>query len=130
MNDGSQALTRRVRRVRRNQRLDEDLIPLQNLIRVLFLRLRNLPAGADGDGRAAHIGSWLRECAACAAGDGSEGGDYEDQCHSGLHAFSSPDEIASTTRSGPSSARCAASAASRPDEASKTKKQISSSGKW
>ena len=42
----------------------------------------------------------------------------------------SPDETASTTRIGSSPARCAASAASRADGASKTKKQISSSGTW
>jgi ankyrin repeat protein len=39
-------------------------------------------------------------------------------------------EIASTTRKGSSPAHCAASAASRPQVASKTKKQISSSGMW
>src|SRR6266545_7307264 len=45
-------------------------------------------------------------------------------------AYSFPDETASTTRKGSSAARCATSAASRPDWASKTKKQISSSGTW
>src|ERR671939_207747 len=47
-----------------------------------------------------------------------------------LHSSSFWDESASTTRIGSSSARCATSAASRPEGASKTKKQISSSGTW
>ena len=45
VNDRSEALTRRIRRVRRNQRLDEDLIPFQNLVRVLLGCLRSLRAG-------------------------------------------------------------------------------------
>ena len=47
-----------------------------------------------------------------------------------LHRSLLSDEIASTTRNGSSPARCATSAASRPEGASKTKKQISSSGTW
>src|SRR4029077_2857118 len=47
-----------------------------------------------------------------------------------FHRSSFVDEIASTTRNGSSPARCAASAAARPEGASKTKKQISSSGTW
>ena len=45
-------------------------------------------------------------------------------------AYSFPDETASTTRRGPTSASCDANAASWLDGASKTKKQISSSGTW
>src|SRR5207244_5414884 len=47
-----------------------------------------------------------------------------------LHVSSSRDEIASTTRNGSRPARCATSAAARPEGASKTKKQISSLGTW
>lgn len=53
-----------------------------------------------------------------------------EQLQSGLHCLSLGDEIASTTRIGSNPARCPASEAARSDAASKTKKQISSSGTW
>src|SRR5262249_14372249 len=55
---------------------------------------------------------------------------HDAESDSRFHGVSSLDETASTTRIGSSSARSAASAASRLEGASKTKKQISSSGTW
>ena len=78
-----------------------------------------------------------RGCCGCGRRSGRPQGQDHDECkrrrqaESDSHDWSSsPDEMASTTRSGPSSARWAASAASLPVGASKTKKQISSSGRW
>ena len=115
VNDGAEALARRIRRVRRNERVDEDLIPFQNLVRVL-LPTPAKPSPGAGLAMAVlrRIGSRPGECAAVRRRLMTpSSGDHQDRCQLWASCFSSPDEMASTTRSGPSSARCATSAASR-----------------
>ena len=52
MNDGSEPLTGRVRRIRRNQHLDEDLIPLEHLVDGSGpLRRSSCPPSAAGERR-------------------------------------------------------------------------------
>ena len=77
VNDGAEALARRVRRVRRDERLDEDLIPVQYLVRVLFRRLRDPRAGARTSER--------NRCGRC--GENRDPGRGEDESPMEIHCL-------------------------------------------
>ena len=111
VNDRAEALTGRIRRVRRDERLDEDLVPFQNLVRVLFRRLRTLRRSD-----AMHVGHSSAGAARRRRRRGNRlptaeaRGSMAIQLHvflSGRAGFDDPQ------RAEP--ARCATSAASRPD---------------